>query len=199
MPERETRKRIACDRTLWLIDRIIDGSNPQKQVLDYFPGDDLFTPLTRRRGLPLGNLTSQFFGNYYLNPLDHYIKEKLKCKAYLRYVDDFALFENSKSRLWQWKKDISSFLQTFRLKLQPLRCQVYPAEEGYRFLGQVVFRSRRRLPSKNVRQFKKRQKEWQNNPPANLQQRLAAWIGHASQADTFSLLRSLGLGNYLKK
>jgi len=71
-------------------------SNPQQQVDDYFSGDNLFTPVERRKGLPIGNLTSQFFANYYLNPLDHFVKEQINCKAYLRYVDDCV-----PRRLWK--------------------------------------------------------------------------------------------------
>ena len=58
---------IKCKRTLNLAARIVDGSNAQEDVLAWFPGDDLFTPLERRRGLPIGNQTSQFFANVYLN------------------------------------------------------------------------------------------------------------------------------------
>jgi len=187
------RKRIACEQTLWLIDSIIDGSNEQVKVNDYFPRDDLFTPFKRRKGLPIGNLTSQFFANYYLNPLDHLIKEQLKCKAYLRYVDDFVLLSNSKHQLWEWKEKIKIFLEDYRLKLHPTRCQVYPTDSGYRFLGQIVFKTHRLLPSANVRKFKKRLKKWGTNPPENFQQRVASWVGHASQADTFKLLKSLDL------
>jgi len=187
------RKRIGCKKTLWLIETIIDGSNPQPTFCDYFPGDKLFTPLERRVGLPIGNLTSQFFGNLYLNPLDHFIKESLRCKAYVRYVDDFALFSDSKSQLRKWKKDIQIFLQDHRLKLQPKRCHIYPSGVGNRFLGQVVFPTHRRLTGENVRKFKKRMRKWQKCPPENLQQRLASWVGHAKQANTFSLLNALGV------
>jgi retron-type reverse transcriptase len=55
---------LKCRETLWLIDTIIDHSNPQEPIIDYFPGDDLLTPLERRKGLPIGNLTSQFFANF---------------------------------------------------------------------------------------------------------------------------------------
>lgn len=187
------RKRIACKQTLWLIDTIIDGSNPQKPVLDYFPGDDLFTPRERRVGLPIGNLTSQWFGNYYLNPLDHFVKENLRCKAYIRYVDDFVLFSNSKSQLWNWKKLLKVFLKDYRLKLQTRRCHVYPSTVGYQFLGQVVFSTHRRLAANNVRKFKKRKSKWEQHPPENLRQRLDSWIGHAGQANTYGLLLSLGI------
>ena len=90
--KRDLRRRLACRRTLALADRIIDASNPQEAVRLHYPGDDLFTPLERRRGLPIGNLTSQFFANLYLDGLDHFCKEVLRAKGYVRYVDDFALF-----------------------------------------------------------------------------------------------------------
>lgn len=64
---------IKCRPTLRLAGAIIDGSNPQEPVESYFPGDDLFTPFERRRGLPLGNQTSQFFANVYLDSLDHFV------------------------------------------------------------------------------------------------------------------------------
>jgi RNA-directed DNA polymerase len=86
------RRKIGCPPTLDLIDRLIDHSNPQEETADYFPGDDLFTPLTRRRGLPIGNQTSQFFANVALDPLDHFIKEELGCRRYIRYVDDVRPF-----------------------------------------------------------------------------------------------------------
>jgi RNA-directed DNA polymerase len=78
------RRRIACPATLWLLDTIIDGANPQEPVNRYFPGDDLFTPFERRRGLPIGNLTSQFFGNLYLDRLDHFVTEVLRAPGYVR-------------------------------------------------------------------------------------------------------------------
>jgi RNA-directed DNA polymerase len=87
------RRKIKCPDTLWLIDAIIDGSNPQGGDVEYFLGDDLLTPLQRRKGLPIGNLTSQFFANLYLNGFDHFIKEQLKARKYLRYVDDFVRHE----------------------------------------------------------------------------------------------------------
>ncbi len=59
-----------------------------------FPGRLLETLSTE--GLPIGNLTSQFWSNCYLNPLDHFVKRELRCPAYLRYVDDLALFSDSK-------------------------------------------------------------------------------------------------------
>ena len=77
------------------MDLIVDSSNPQERVFEYFDSDDLFTPLNRRRGIPIGNLTSQFFGNLYLNGFDHFVKEDLRCRYYIRYVDDFVVLDDA--------------------------------------------------------------------------------------------------------
>jgi len=66
-------RKVKDPHVLWLVDRIIDHGNPQDPVLMWFPGDDLFTPTERRRRLPLGNQTSRFFANVYLDPLDHFV------------------------------------------------------------------------------------------------------------------------------
>lgn len=92
------RRKIKCRDTLWLIDHIIDNSNEQFHLDEYFQDDDP-SFLERRKGLPIGNLTSQFFANIYLNELDHFVKEQLKCRKYLRYVDDFCLFDDDKKYL----------------------------------------------------------------------------------------------------
>ena len=119
--KRDLRRRVGCERTLSLGDRIVDGSNRQEPVNLYFPGDDLFAPYQRRRGLPIGNLTSQFFSNLYLDGLDHYCKEVLRAKGYLRYVDDFALFHDDRERLEDWRMRIERWLEGRRLRLHPFR------------------------------------------------------------------------------
>jgi len=83
-------RKIKDPDVLWLVGTIIDGSNPQEPVTMWFPGDDLLTPSERRRGLPIGNQTSQFFANAYLDPLDHFLKDESGVKGYVRYVDDCA-------------------------------------------------------------------------------------------------------------
>ncbi len=184
-------RRVVADReTLWLMDTVVDHSNPQVEVIDYFDGDDLFTPLERRKGLPIGNLTSQIFANIFLSPFDHFVKEVLMCKAYLRYVDDFALFANTKAILWNWLEQMIAFLQNYRLKLNLNHCDLYPTKTGRRFLGQVVFLANRKLPGANVRAFQRRMRKWQQNPPVNMQQRIFSWLGHARQADTRALLKT---------
>jgi hypothetical protein len=61
------RRVIADEPLLAVLERVVDGSNPQELVEEWFPGDDLFTPAGRRRGIPIGNLTSQFLANVYMD------------------------------------------------------------------------------------------------------------------------------------
>jgi retron-type reverse transcriptase len=91
------RRRIGCPQTLALLDFIVDASNAQEPVHLYFDGDDLFTPFERRRGLPIGNLTSQFFANLYLDAFDHFVTVALRA-PHVRYVDDFVLFHDDPDR-----------------------------------------------------------------------------------------------------
>ncbi len=190
----DLRRRIGCDRTLDLLDRVIDGSNPQEPVHLHYPGDDLLTPVTRRRGLPIGNLTSQFFANLYLDPLDHFIKERLRCRRYLRYVDDFALFHDDPAQLAAWRDDIAAFLARRRLSLHPRKTLIADSDAPAMFLGYELARGgRRRLPEENVRRFRNRLRGLRDRWRAGtvdaeaVRARVEAWIAHASFADTLSL------------
>ncbi|MEA3339918.1 MAG: RNA-directed DNA polymerase, partial [Chloroflexota bacterium] len=84
--------------------------------------DDLFA-VDRPRGLPIGNLTSQFWANCYLNPFDHFVKRELRCckqrGGYLRYVDDFLLFAGDNPTLWEWREAVVERLARFRLTIHP--------------------------------------------------------------------------------
>ncbi len=116
---------IKCRKTLELAGRIIDGSNEQEEVIEYFPGDSLFTPFERRRGLPIGNQTSQFFANVYLNPLDHFAVRELRPALYLRYVDDFVLFGDDKRELGSMAERIRVFLHRLRLSPHERKFRIY--------------------------------------------------------------------------
>ncbi len=93
-------RRIGDQQTMWLVDRILDsgaGIQAHEAPPVYLPGDDLFAAL-RPRGLPIGNLTSQFWANVYLHELDIFVKHELRCPAYLRYMDDFVLFSDDQAQ-----------------------------------------------------------------------------------------------------
>jgi retron-type reverse transcriptase len=178
------RRKIKCPETLWLIDTIIDASNPQEVVLDYFPGDTLLTPLERRRGLPIGNLTSQFFANVYLNGFDHFVKEDLKCQRYLRYVDDFALFSDDRGYLAAARSRIAAYLDPLRIRLHPIKSQLFETRYGANFVGFRVLPDRIRVRNDNLRRARKRHKILQRgyrDGTASLKaivQRLRCWEAH---------------------
>lgn len=192
-------RHIACVPTLALIDRILEGG---AGVLDahytqqWFPGDTLLAAC-RPRGLPIGNLTSQNWANWYLNALDQFVKHRLRCRAYLRYCDDFLLFADDKPTLWRWRAEIVDFLQGLRLTLHEDRAQVYPVKAGIPWLGFRVFTMHRRLLRRNVKAFARRlraQRDAYQRGELTLeavQRSLHAWIAHASHADTYRLRRAL--------
>jgi retron-type reverse transcriptase len=192
-------RKIADPQTLWLVDRILAGGHG---VLDAvyqpvtFPGDDLFA-LQRPRGLPIGNLTSQFWANVYLNELDQFVKRRLRCLAYLRYVDDFLLFADNKAQLWAWKAAINELLAELRLTLHERESTVYPVATGIPFLGFRVYPDHRLLKRRNGVAFARRLRVAYRAVDAgamshdDLRRRVKGWIAHASHGDTWRLRRSL--------
>jgi len=161
----------------------------------YFAGDDLFS-VQRERGLPIGNLTSQFWANCYLDPFDHFVKRNLRCKGYVRYVDDFLLFSNDKGELNAWRESIMAKLRGFRLTLHEAKCQPRPVTEGIPFLGFVLYPSHRRLKRKKGVAFEqklKRLKLLKAGGVLSYAQFLASiqgWVNHVRWGNTWGLRRS---------
>ncbi len=188
---------VKCRDTLALAGRIIDGSNPQEATLFYFPGDDLFTPLERARGIPLGNQTSQFFANVCLDSLDQFITRQLRPAAYARYVDDFVLFGDSKDELRLMRDRIAGQLEADRLQLHEGKSRVYRCSEGLTFLGWRLFPHKARLVRANVVRFSRKLAHLQEDFAAGriawdtVRQSVQAWISHASFGDTVVLRRRM--------
>jgi hypothetical protein len=189
-------RKISDPHVLGLIDEILasgDGVLSEVYELAYFSGDDLFAA-TRARGLPIGNLTSQFWANVYLNPFDHFVKRELQCPAYLRYVDDFLLFGDDKCLLWSWKKAIVERLARLRLTVHP-GAQLRLASEGIPFLGFIVFPDRRRLKRRKGIQFQRRLRALASSYArgAVTLDRVAAsvrgWVNHVRYGNTLGLRR----------
>lgn len=102
---------------LWVLDIIIDHKVPGNM-----PG----------RGLPIGNLTSQHFANLYLGELDHLIKDRFGVKGYVRYMDDFICFADSKKELWDLHSKIDQFVtQVLKIELKEKVTQIAPVSEGF--------------------------------------------------------------------
>ena len=178
---------------LWLCDAIIDGSNKQEPVTLFFPDDDLLTPLSRRHGLPIGNLTSQFFANVYLDALDHQVKERLRVKRYLRYVDDFCCFHDDKVFLTDLRYAIAEYLLGLRLRLNEGKSRLRQVKEGIEFLGFVVTPQRLRLNQTATRRQRSRirrlQKQYTDGEVdwPEVAQSLQAWNAHAEHGTTWKL------------
>ena len=147
--------------------------------------------------MPIGNLTSQHFANLYLNELDHFIKEKLKVKGYLRYMDDFILFDENKDFLQNKQFEVNEFLKgKLKLKLKENKCFTAPVFQGIPFLGFYIFKGTIRI-SKNSkerckRKIKKRNSDYDKGKISEdkLIQSTSSLIGHIRHGNTFNLRKS---------
>jgi RNA-directed DNA polymerase len=200
------RETLACKidapDVLWLVDQILDsgvGVLAEEYRVRYFPGDTLLDAL-RPRGLPIGNLTSQFWANCLLNPFDHFVKRDLRCckqrGGYLRYVDDFVLFADDKRTLWAWRDAIVQRMARLRLTIHP-GAHPRPTAEGFPFLGFVVYPTHRRLKRRKVVAYRRRLRRLVAGWVAGERTQeavvasLLGWINHARYGDTWGLRRSV--------
>lgn len=117
--------------------------------------DNIIVSCGDETNLPIGNLTSQWMGNVYLNDLDHFVKENLKCRDYIRYCDDFCLFANDKNVLYNYKVKLQNFIQD-NLKLEFSKIAIYPVERGIAFIGYRHFKKFILLRKYGARKLKKR-------------------------------------------
>ena len=202
--KQELRWRIACPDTLWLIDRIIDNSNRQEEHIVHFPGDNPETPYTRRKGLPIGNLTSQFWANVYMNRFDHFAKEQLFAKGYIRYVDDFVLFADSKYLLRNYQLRTEEYLSEIRLLLHPNKTQLFACHSGVPFLGFKVFPHYRHVLKSKTHRYRRNLNRKLTSPSAYSHRDIVnganSWRGHILfgqsarlESQTFQYLRERGL------
>lgn len=169
-----------------------EGILADQYEMHFFPGDDLLA-IERSRGLPIGNLTSQFWSNCFLSPLDWFIRRELGCRAYLRYVDDLAIFSDSKRELRRWREEIIARLARLRLTVHHNQAQPRPVEAGIPWLGFVVYPTHRKLKQRNVINFRQRLNANLNAYAngeitfADLDASVQGWINHVRYGDTWGL------------
>ncbi|MDI3548112.1 MAG: RNA-directed polymerase [Halanaerobiales bacterium] len=176
------RKRIACPDTLWLIDEIIDSGGD---------GGDC------SRGLPIGNLTSQLWANVYLDQLDHFVKEILREKYYVRYMDDFVILGGDKRHLWEVKQEIEGFLAD-KLDLQLNgKTGIWPISQGIDFLGYRIWPTHRLIRKSSIKRMKRKLKAFQRKyregkiDLEKINATIQSWLGHVSHADSYNLRKKL--------
>lgn len=182
-----------------LLDRIIDTAPEECGRADfyYFPGDDLLTSIERRTGLPIGNLTSQFLANLYLDNVDYFIKEQLRVSAYLRYVDDLVILGRDKVMLHKIRENIRERLAADRLHLHPRKAHIYHTARGIDLFGYQVFPHKRKLRNDNGHAFHRRlckMARLYHEGRLDLEDihpRVRSWIGHAIHGETEGLRKKL--------
>ena len=149
---------LRCAGARGLVRKILTSHRTRPEVAaPLFAGDDLVEVAGRARGLPIGNLTSQLWGNFYLDDLDHWLTETQRHGAYLRYTDDFLLCDDDKERLWELRAGIVAQLARLRLKLAEPKSRLLATREGVPFCGFRFLPGRRpRLLGATKRRFEQR-------------------------------------------
>ncbi|MBI5398986.1 group II intron reverse transcriptase domain-containing protein [Candidatus Saganbacteria bacterium] len=176
-------RKIKDRKVLWLIRIIISSLNRAEG-----------------KGIPIGNLASQFFANIYLDGMDHFIKEKLKCRYYIRYTDDFVVLDDNKEKLHGVKKKIEEYLLGLRLNMHPDKCAIFKVEQGTDFLGYKIFPGHRLVRKSNIKRFTRRIKKYRKEllydkiSLAKITRSIESWAAHAAHANSFGFLKKLGIG-----
>ena len=174
--------RIKCESTLWLIRKVLCNTADGRDNC----------------GMPLGNLTSQFFANVYLNELDYFVKHKLKAKYYIRYVDDFVILHESEIRLERWKKDLEIFLQNWlRIELHSQKTKVRSLSKVIDFVGFRNFYHHRLLRKRTLRNIKEKINQFKHGE-INIKKIAEMWEGwkaHANWADSYYITQEIEVEN----
>ena len=144
------------------------------------------------KGLPIGNLTSQYFANHYLAFADHHIKEKLHAQAYVRYMDDMVIWADDKNSLLNMGIEFQKFIESeLSLTLKPF-C-LNSTDKGLPFLGYVLFPTAVLLNNRSRKRFKTKMKQYTyklNNEEwsqIEYQAHVLPLIAFVKHANTFSL------------
>ncbi|TXG96516.1 MAG: RNA-directed DNA polymerase [Nevskiaceae bacterium] len=149
------------------------------QLFNRVPQHKRLTAQPAYLGLPIGNLSSQFFANVYLDALDQFCKHTLKVRHYIRYVDDFVLLHESPQQLNDWLRQIEGFLPSLGVRLNPSKTILQPIDRGVDFVGHVIKPWRRTTRKKSVAQAMKRTA---SAPAEDLRETANSYFGLLRQA-----------------
>ncbi len=195
--KQKLKNKIKDLKILNLLNLIIDQSPFNIVSGPFFAEDDLLTLVERRRGIPIGNLTSQFFANLYLDDFDHWMKQTMQAKHYLRYVDDMVVVSDDLLWLREIRASVRTRLTQDRLVLHPFKAEISRTRLGLDLFGYRVFPDFRLLRNDNGFRFARKLRRFSKqyfkgrtrfddfNPSVQ------SWIGHAKQANTFGLRQAL--------
>lgn len=179
------KRKIKCKDTLWLLENIVFSFNGDINV-------------------PIGNLTSQWFGNFYLTELDRFVKQELKIKSYLRYCDDFCLFNNDKKYLHYCKYKIEKFLKE-KLDLNFSKCDIFKVIQGVDFLGYRHFNNYTLLRKSTAKRIIKRIRKLPDRLKSGnisidyYRSAIASTYGWLKHANTYNLRKKLKIHELLEE
>lgn len=168
-----------------------------EKVIDSFVSEYTLDPQIPK-GMPIGNLTSQLFANIYLDPLDQFLKHKLKVPHYIRYADDFVILSDDKYYLESLIPKIKQFLESdLKLSLHPNKIHIFNYYLGIDFLGYIVFphfvlpraKNKKRMFQKIYKEIQKVKQNGLGNE--NVNQTLQSYLGYLSHANAFNLSQKL--------
>jgi RNA-directed DNA polymerase len=170
------KRKIKDEKVIWLIEKILKNFN------------------NKEKGMPLGNLTSQFFANVYLNEIDYFIKYKLRVKYYIRYVDDFVILHESREQLKILKFEIKEFLKKeLKLELHPDKSKIISLSRGIDFVGFRIFWHYKLLRKRNIHKIFLIVEKYKKGevPKEKFLEIFQGWNAYAKWADSFKLLNNL--------
>lgn len=196
------KRKISDEKVIWLIERILKNGG-RTEARDKFTEQSTSASGSRTGvGMPLGNLTSQFFANVYLNELDYFVKHNLKAKFYIRYVDDFVILHMSKEQLEIWKKEIERFLrETLRLELHPQKSKIICLSRGIDFVGFRNFYHHNLLRKRSIRKMLYAVETYKQGgiSKESLLEIFQGWQAYSKWAASYKLRRSVVKKIYSKK
>lgn len=222
-------KNIKNEKALWLAKQVIFCDPLQdfhkkgdKTLFNLIPKHKSLFYLPNTQGLPIGNLTSQFFANVYLNELDQFVKHKLKAKYYMRYVDDFIILSKNKSDLIYYRNEISKFLKDkLFIEINTNKQILQSIDKGINWLGYIIkndyILSRCRIVNNLKRKLNNFNKilekfEYKHNSQMELDmfskypsmkiinkilQTINSYYGHFKHANTYKLRKTLYENSFL--
>jgi retron-type reverse transcriptase len=186
--------RVVADRAVLALIDLILASHVEQTETRWPAGGDLFAAVNCPQGLPIGNLTSQFFANIYLDGFDHFVKQTLRAKGYVRYVDDFLLYGGNRAEVRDRGEAAREYLRGLRLEIHPDKYRSVRCAQGVDFCGFVVRADGRvKVRESGVRRFKRRHRKlrWEAKlgrvPMADVTRSVRAWVAHAEHAQSWHL------------
>jgi len=166
-------------------------SSPPMSAAYPIPAQKSLFGKANERGLPIGNLTSQFWANVYLNELDQFVKRTLKCRYYVRYVDDMILLDGNRAKLREWREAIAAFAESrLKLRLREPDVEPQPVASGIDFVGWTTFWNHRRPRGRTLASCEARLKRFAHHELQPVWTAVALRLDTQRQADALPGLRA---------